>query len=162
MLKIRKGHYTMSTRQDSSIKKTARGYLRDTAWFAPLVLIALAYLTSEAAPNPMINYFKPIPIVGKLTTSGWGYTSVGPRDSCNGIEDIAKYRYWNAKIMKAPDGKYHLFCSRWPTSAGMAGWLGQSISVHAASDSIFGPYKEIGPNLHLPEFKRPQHDRAYA
>jgi hypothetical protein len=144
MLKIRKGYYTMSTRQDSSIK-TARGCLRDTAWFAPLVFIALAYMTPQAAPNPMINYFKPIPIVGKLTTSGWGYTSVGPRDSCNGIEDIAKYRYWDGKIMKAPNGKYHLFCSRWPTSAGMAGWLGQSISVHAVSDSILGPYKEIGP-----------------
>ena len=107
--------------------------------------IALACLAASAAPKPMINYFKPVPIVGNLTTSGWGYNSVGPRDSCNGIEDIPNYRYWDGKIIKASDGRYHLFCSRWPISAGTSAWLSASVSIHAISDSnILGPYKFQG------------------
>ena len=150
----------MSTRQDSSIK-TAGGYLRDAAWFASLVFIALAYLTSEAAYKPMIEYFKPIPLVGKLTTSGWGYNLVGPHDPSNGLENTAKWWYWDGKIMKAPNGKYHMFASRWDVKLGISAWMGSSISVHAVSDSLLGPYRTWA-NLHLPEFKRPQHDRANA
>jgi hypothetical protein len=134
----------MSTRQDS-FTMTARGYLRDTVWFAPLVFIALAYLTSEAAPKPMIEYFKPMPIIGKLTTSGWGYDTVGPHDPLNGLENTAKWWYWDGKILKAPDGKYHMFASRWDVKLGISAWMGSSISIHAVSDSLFGPYQDLGP-----------------
>lgn len=130
--------------KDPSIK-TARGYLQDTARFAPVVIIALAYLTSEAAPNQMINYFKPIPIIGKLTTSGWGYNTVGPHDPSNGLENTAKWWYWDGKILKAPNGKYHMFASRWDVTLGISAWMSASISVHATSDSVLGPYTDIGP-----------------
>ena len=134
----------MSTQQDSSIK-TARGYVRDTVMYVPLIIMALAYLASEAAPKPMIEYFKPIPIVGKLTTSGWGYKTVGPHDPSNGLENTAKWWYWDGKIIKAPNGKYHLFASRWDVTLGIGAWMSASISTHAVSDSLLGPYTDLGP-----------------
>jgi hypothetical protein len=134
----------MSTRNDLFVKKML-GNLRDTILFLPLVIIALAYLRSEAASKPMIEYFKPIPLIGKLTTSGWGYDTVGPHDPSNGLENTAKWWYWDGKILKAPDGKYHMFASRWDVKLGISAWMGASISTHAVSDSLFGPYKDLGP-----------------
>ncbi len=94
----------------------------------------------------MIDYFQPIPITGTMTTAGsWAYTTVGSRDPSNGLEDVANWRYWDGKIIKAADGKYHLFCSKWQASKGIAAWLSDSVSVHAVSDSVLGPYKEVGP-----------------
>jgi hypothetical protein len=92
----------------------------------------------------MLDYFQPIPIIGTITTSGWGIGTSGPRDTGNGIEDIANWRYWDGKILKADDGKYHLFCSKWAASKGIAAWMSDSVSVHAVSDNVLGPYKEIG------------------
>ncbi|MGA2507713.1 MAG: glycoside hydrolase family protein [Chitinispirillaceae bacterium] len=125
----------------SLTKAAAQGYLRNTACFVSFVTIFLVCSMSFAAPQPLINYFKPIPIVSKLSTTTWGASAVGPIDTCNGIEDPANYRYWDGKIIKGSDGKYHLFCSRWPASAGLDGWMTVSVSVHAVSDSILGPYK---------------------
>ncbi len=120
--------------------------MKHFARFAALVSISLVCATSPAAPKPLINYFQPIPIVGTLTTSGWGIGTSGPRDPDNGIEDIPNWRYWDGKIIKAADGKYHLFCSRWPVAAGLAAWMTDSVSVHAVSDSnILGPYIYVGP-----------------
>jgi hypothetical protein len=130
----------------SSIK-IACGYLRNTSTFVVSGIIALVYLTSEAAPKRMIEYFKPIPLVGKLTTSGWGYKTVGPHDPLNGLENTGKYWYWDGKIMKDPkNGKYHMFASRWNVNPeGIRIWMSASISVHAVSDSLLGPYEDLGP-----------------
>ncbi len=110
-----------------------------------LALLTVFALTAPASAKPMIDYFQPIPIRGTLTTSGWGIGTSGPRDPDNGIEDIPNWRYWDGKILKADDGKYHLFCSKWPASKGIAAWLTDSVSVHAVSDNVLGPYKEVGP-----------------
>ena len=56
---------------------------------------------------------------------------------------IKSYCYWDGKIIKAPDGKYHMFASRWPESAGHNGWF-RSVAVHAVSDSLMGPYVDNG------------------
>ena len=109
-----------------------------------LASISLACLTSPATAKTLIDYFQPIPIVGTLTTSGWGIGTSRPRDPDNGIEDIPNWRYWDGKIIKASDGKYHLFCSKWPVSKGLAAWMSDSVSVHATSDNLLGPYKELG------------------
>jgi hypothetical protein len=92
-----------------------------------------------------INYFLPTPIVGALTTNVWGAATVGPRDPKNGLEDetLTQWNYWDGQIIKAPDGKYHLFASRWSQSAGHNGWFG-SVAVHAVSDSLTGPYVDKG------------------
>lgn len=91
----------------------------------------------------MIEYFKPIPIIGQLSTTVWGASTVGARDPSNGLEDPNNYYYWDGKILKASDGKYHLFCSQWPKSAGFGGW-GASHPAHATASNILGPYKSQG------------------
>ena len=120
-----------------------------TAW-------ALATVPAVAAPRPLINYFQPMPIVGKLSTTVWGASAVGARDPANGLEDSGSsggvgpqqetYFYWDGKILKGEDGKYHLYASRWlhsigfgPPSGGSTGWQ-TSIPVEAISDNAMGPY----------------------
>ena len=51
--------------------------------------------------------------------------------------------YWDGQILKAKDGKYHMFASRWDQSAGHKGW-GNSKAIQAVSDSLFGPYIDQG------------------
>ena len=111
------------------------GVLRAGAFFGA----TFACATSGATPQPMINYFKPIPIVGQLAATGWG-SVVGPRDPENGLEDPSNYFYWDGKIIKASDGVYHMFASRWPASGGVSGWEGFSKSAHATSSNVIGPY----------------------
>jgi len=95
-----------------------------------LLIAALALVTSSAgaAPQPLIKYFQPMPIVGKLSTTVWGASTVGPRDPANGLEDNGRSGgvgprqqtnfYWDGKVLKGEDGKYHLYASRWPYSNG--------------------------------------------
>ncbi len=82
---------------------------------------------------------------GDLSKHAWGAPNVLPRDPQNGLEDttIKKYCYWDGQIIKAQDGKYHMFASRWNESAGHNGWFG-SQAVHAVSDSLTGPYIDKG------------------
>jgi hypothetical protein len=95
-------------------------------------------------PKSFMDYFLPTPIVGALTRETWGATNVLPRDVQNGIECTTnRYSYWDGQIIKAQDGKYHLFCSRWNESRGHNGWFG-SFAVHAVADSLFGPYVDKG------------------
>jgi hypothetical protein len=94
--------------------------------------------------KPFINYFLPTPARGELARETWGATNVLPRDVQNGLEDTAnKYSYWDGQIIKALDGKYHMFASRWSESRGHNGWFG-SVAVHAVSDSLTGPYVDKG------------------
>lgn len=51
--------------------------------------------------------------------------------------------------MKGPDGKYHLFYSRWPVEASFApGWALRSEIAYAISDNPGGPFKHV--NVALP------------
>lgn len=97
------------------------------------------------APKPFIGYFLPTPPHGALVREAWGAPNVLPRDPQNGLEDttMKQYCYWDGQILKAPDGKYHLFASRWSESRGHNGWFG-SVAVHAVSDSLTGPYVDKG------------------
>ena len=74
-----------------------------------------------------------------------GHAEVLPRDPQNGLEDptIKKWCYWDGKIIKGPDGKYHMFASRWDQATGHNGWFGSS-TVHAVSDHVMGPYIDKG------------------
>jgi hypothetical protein len=112
---------------------------------ATVLALTLACIASPATAKTLIDYFQPIPIRGKMTTSGWGIGTSGPRDPDNGLEDVAKWIYWDGKVLKADDGKYHLFCSKWQASKGISAWMSDSVSVHAVSDHVLGPYKEVGP-----------------
>jgi hypothetical protein len=92
----------------------------------------------------MIDYFQPIPSNGSLTSNAWGDPGVSKRDTSNGLESTDnQYFYWDGKVIKGSDGKYHLHCSRWPKSGGFNQWA-SSIAVHAVSDALLGPYVDQG------------------
>ncbi|MBN8459343.1 MAG: glycoside hydrolase family protein [Verrucomicrobia bacterium] len=102
----------------------------------------------EARPvggKTFIDYVKPMPIVGGLSTTVWGASEVGARDPKNGLEDatMTKWNYWDGQILKGKDGKYHMFASRWPQAKGHMNWY-DSKAVHAVSENLFGPYEDKG------------------
>jgi hypothetical protein len=97
------------------------------------------------AKKTLIDFFLPMPIVKPLKSDKWGCSIVGKRDIYNGLEDtiMKSYCYWDGPIIKGPDGKFHMFASRWAESGGHWSWL-SSVGVHAVSDSIMGPYVDKG------------------
>jgi hypothetical protein len=68
---------------------------------------------------------------------------VGPHQQTN--------YYWDGKVVKGEDGKFHMYASRWsysngfgpPVGANGTGWQ-SSIPIHAISDDIMGPYTVQG------------------
>ena len=117
-------------------------------------LVALALLAGVVASSPgqepktartFIDYFTPMPITSTLSTNVWGVPAVGPRDTQNGLEDVTmqQWDYWDGQILKGPDGRFHLFASRWQQARGHNGWF-ESKAVHAVSDHLTGPYEDKG------------------
>ena len=123
-------------------------------------LFLLVPSAAAAAPQPLITYFKPMPIVGKLSTTVWGASTVGARDPANGLEDNGAnggvgpqketYFYWDGKLVHGNDGKYHLYASHWlytngfgPPNGGATGWQ-KSIPMQAISSDVMGPYVSQG------------------
>jgi hypothetical protein len=109
-------------------------------------LMVLFFSTSsQAADKTFIDYFLPMPVQGSLTSDLWGAPGILPRDPDNGLEDrtMKQWDYWDGQIIKGPDGKYHMFASRWDQARGHRGW-GGSIAVHAVSDNVTGPYLDKG------------------
>ena len=99
----------------------------------------------KAATKTFIDYFLPTPITDSLSSDAWGAATVGPRDTKNGLEDttMKQWNYWDGQIIKGPDGRYHMFASRWDQAKGHRGW-GSSKAVHAVSDKLTGPYIDQG------------------
>jgi hypothetical protein len=92
-----------------------------------------------------IDFFLPMP-ADNLSKDVWGAAQVGPRDPKNGLEDptVKQWYYWDGQIIKAKDGKYHMFSSRWDQSHGHGGWP-QSVAVHSVSETgVSGPYIDKG------------------
>lgn len=98
-----------------------------------------------AAPKKtFIDYFLPMPAPGGLSATAWGAPNVLPRDPQNGLEDAAnRYCYWDGQILQGPDGRFHLFASRWDEARGHHGWF-DSLAVHAVSDRLLGHYADQG------------------
>lgn len=110
-----------------------------------IVSVGLA-IPGVAAAQTLADYFLPVPIINQLTSNGWGASNVQPRDQDNGLEDKsnASWSYWDGRIVKNVDGRFHLFGSRWSQTAGHNGWFG-SECVHAVSESNpLGPYLDQG------------------
>ncbi len=105
-----------------------------------------------AQSKTFIDYLRPAPIVcSPLSSETWGVDDVLPRDTCNGIESARgagvppEYYYWDGQILKATDGKYHMFMSTWSGADGFnPGWTG-SDAFHAISEQgVLGPYIREG------------------
>lgn len=109
---------------------------------APAAPVVPPAVTSE---RTFIDYFLPTPIIGKLTADIWGAPGVFPRDPKNGLEDptMKQFCYWDGQIIKGPDGKYHMFSSRWDQAMGHNGWR-NSLAVHTVADNVYGPYEDKG------------------
>jgi hypothetical protein len=103
---------------------------------------------SLAHAKSFIDYIKPTPTVAALSSATWGVAGVLPRDISNGIEDAKGagvspgWFYWDGQIIRAKDGKYHMFMSTWePGTVGFQRWS-SSDAFHAISDTnVLGPYK---------------------
>ena len=104
-----------------------------------------------------IDQFKMIPPVGELTSDTWGWDTVLPRYTDNGIEE-KEWSYWGGNIMKGEDNLYHLFVCRWPENNkdGHKYWSKSEV-VHAVCSNSIGPYKVKGSPVgkgHNPEIFR--------
>lgn len=47
---------------------------------------------------------------------------------------------WGGSVLKADDGKYYMYASRWPRHLSMRAWVTNSEIVVAVSDVPEGPY----------------------
>ncbi|SDR70151.1 hypothetical protein SAMN05216503_0500 [Polaribacter sp. KT25b] len=119
--------------------------------FKILVLIAImlqACASKIEEPKTLIDFFKPMPIQKPLVSDEiWGANNVLPRDISNGLEDPTMINscYWDGKIVKSDDGKYHMYVCRWNQSLSHTdGWHLGSKGIHAVSDNIMGPYIDKG------------------
>jgi len=138
-----------------------RGYLalrKSRPTICVAVFLVGISLAGTASAKPFEEYLKPIPTVCPLTSSTWGCGGTGPtcagaqsnalpvlpRDTCNGIESTTvppTYYYWDGQIIKAKDGKYHMFHSTWSGTTGFQNWV-NSDAFHSISDQgVLGPYK---------------------
>ena len=132
----------------------AAGTLACTAFLsAPDVQAQENSREETKAVTQFMDCFLPMPIVEGLTEDCWGADLVGARDQGNGLEDrdLSDYSYWDGAILKDDEsGKYYMFASRWNQAGGhwgqdgISGWQG-SQAVYAVSDSLYGPYEDMGP-----------------
>ena len=56
---------------------------------------------------------------------------------------MTRWNYWDGQILKGADGRYRMFASRWDQALGHKAW-GQSLAVGAISDTLLGPYRDLG------------------
>src|SRR5438067_1077214 len=63
------------------------------------------------------------------------------------ILEFENYYVWCNAPIDGPDGKVHVFFSRWPATKGMGGWINSSEIAHAVADIAEGPYEVVGTVL---------------
>lgn len=56
------------------------------------------------------------------------------------ILEVEGYYVWCQAPIEGPDGKIHVFFSRWPAAKRMGGWINASEIAHAVADRPEGPY----------------------
>ena len=104
-------------------------------------------LAPAAQAKPFEQYIQATPTVAPLSSATWGVAGVLPRDISNGIESAKgagvhpDYYYWDGEIIKAVDGKYHMFMSTFSGNQSFnPGWT-SSDAYHAISQTnVLGPY----------------------
>jgi len=110
-------------------------------------LLANVSVAETADAKPFEEYIKPMPPVTPLSSETWGVAGVIPRDISNGIESAKgagvhpQWYYWDGEIIKAKDGKYHMFMSTFDANSNFGtAWQG-SDAYHAISQTnVLGPY----------------------
>ena len=107
-----------------------------------VLALAPAARAADGGTKTLIDYFQPTPIVCPLTSSTWGAAGVLPRDTCNGLEDSTNklYQYWDGKILKGADGKYHMYAGQWPQNKGFSDWPNSVIVEAISNGTVIGSY----------------------
>lgn len=63
------------------------------------------------------------------------------------ILGLEGWHVWGSSAIDGPDGKVHLFTSRWPEESGFRGWSTHSEIMHSVSDSAEGPFEVVNVPL---------------
>lgn len=58
------------------------------------------------------------------------------------VFELADYNVWCPSPIRTPDGRFHLFHSRWPKAKGHEAWVTHSRICRSESDSPVGPWSE--------------------
>jgi MYXO-CTERM domain-containing protein len=132
---------------DLDLRRSRSIAARSRLGVALALLIASVSVAGTASAKPFEEYIKPTPTVAPLSSATWGVAGVIPRDISNGIESAKgagvhpDYYYWDGEIIKATDGKYHMFMSTFSGNTNFGGgWL-NSDAYHAISQTnVLGPY----------------------
>ncbi len=59
------------------------------------------------------------------------------------ILELQDWYVWGTSAIEGPDGRVHVFFSRWPARRRMGGWINSSEIAHAVADRPEGPYEDI-------------------
>jgi MYXO-CTERM domain-containing protein len=116
-----------------------------------LACLLLASLPATVNAKPFMDYIKRTPTVAPLSSATWGVAGVLPRDLSNGIESVKgagvhpEYYYWDGQIIRAKDGKFHLFMSTFSGNTNFGQSWFSSDAYHAISETnVLGPYIRQG------------------
>jgi hypothetical protein len=63
------------------------------------------------------------------------------------ILELEGYYVWCQAPIEGPDGRVHVFFSRWPAAKKMGGWINSSEIAHAVAPAAEGPYTVLGTVL---------------
>jgi hypothetical protein len=63
------------------------------------------------------------------------------------ILELENWFVWCTSSIEAPDGKVHLFFSRWNAKRGMGGWINSSEIAHAIADTPESEFQVVGTVL---------------
>lgn len=103
--------------------------------------INLSILTAFAAHIPFTAFGSSIGKEPKLSEFEKKLVPVGRALEFEG------YYVWCNSPIEGPDGKIHVFFSRWPKEKGMSGWTHASEIAHAIADKPEGPYEYVNTIL---------------
>src|ERR1043165_4759727 len=57
--------------------------------------------------------------------------------------EMKDWYVWCNSPIEGPDGKIHVFFSRWPAAKGMGGWINSSEIAHAVADHTEGKLEDV-------------------
>lgn len=91
---------------------------------APLFRCLLAYASKSSSDEKVSEFCKRLRPVGRIL-------------------ELEDWYVWGTSPIYGPDGKIHVFFSRWPARRRMGGWINSSQIAHAVAEKPEGPYENI-------------------
>jgi hypothetical protein len=104
---------------------TRRQFIGGVAALPLAATLARAQSTPEITPDKFSDFSKRLRPIGRIL-------------------ELEGYYVWCNAPIEGPDGKTHVFFSRWPAEKRMGGWINASEIAHAVADQPEGPYAVRG------------------